>query len=345
MMQNKTISIDQVSRNQSLGIQECGRGLGRPALVILREYTKHLRCRMLIILCLIMTQFSLRPILAQESILILSSDRSINKYSVVHKAFKEAIDRPTIEVDLGKKSVAERQVKEVIIKENPDIIYCIGSKAYFLAKKFAKDKHLILTSAINWQRFKLNKKTYGIANELPAETELTLFRYFFPELRRIGVLYSKKYNKEWLKGAVADGNNVGIKVIGQAVFRSKDVARALKKLLPKVDAVWLTSDPIVLAEKQSVDKIFTTCDAMKKPIFAYNSAYASYGAVMMISADVPTIGRQAASLVEDVLGHTPIDQKFQSPAGSSIILNMKKVEYYGIRLNKDALDSVNEIIQ
>ena len=86
-------------------------------------------------------------------------------------------------------------------------------------------------------------------------------------------------------------------------------------------------------------------DEMEKPVFSYDSAFASYGAVLMISADFPTIGRQAGSLAEEILANSQVDEKFQPPAGSSITLNLKKVEKYGISFNRDALDSVNEIIE
>ena len=34
--------------------------------------------------------------------------------------------------------------------------------------------------------------------ELPPGMQLMMSRYFFPNVSKIGVLYSEKYNKEWL---------------------------------------------------------------------------------------------------------------------------------------------------
>ena len=116
-------------------------------------------------------------------------------------------------------------------------------------------------------------------------------------------------------------------------------------MLPKVDAVWLTSDPIVLANTDSIQTIFTQCELKKKSIFTYSSAFAEYGAVLMISADIPTIGRQAAELAKALLDNGEPTERLLLPAGSCIALNLKKITQYGIALNKDALDSVNEFIQ
>ena len=66
---------------------------------------------------------------------------------------------------------------------------------------------------------------------------------------------------------------------------------------------------------------------------------------MVISPDIPTIGRQAAGLADEVMADEEIEEKFQDPAGSAITLNMKVVEKYKLKLNEDALDSVNQLIK
>ena len=86
------------------------------------------------------------------------------------------------------------------------------------------------------------------------------------------------------------------------------------------------------------------CDTEKIPIFSYHTAFAKFGAVLAVSADNATIGRQAASIATEVLSGTEIDDKVQFPAGSYIILNLCKVRQYGLEYNEEALDSVNSII-
>ncbi len=278
------------------------------------------------------------------TVLILSSDTTVEKYLTAQTSFKKATTASTYEIDLGKKWADDSRVARSIITKDPDVIYCIGSKAYLLAHKVAKDKNIVLSSAINWQRFPLGKNTFGVANELPSEMQLTMFRYFFPKINTIGVLYSKKYNKEWMDLAVHDGKEVDIEVTGRSIKHPKDVEDDLLLLLSEVDAIWLTSDPVVLANKNTIETIFQLADKHNKPVFAYDPAFAGYGATMMLSADIPTIGRQAAGLAEEIIGVRPAGGRFQSPAGSEIIVNLKKIDEYGIELNRDALDSVNSII-
>jgi len=68
------------------------------------------------------------------------------------------------------------------------------------------------------------------------------------------------------------------------------------------------------------------------------------GAILSISADKPTTGRQAALLTQSILEGNAKELSVTPPAGSSITLNMDKVRTYKIKLNEDALDSVNNIV-
>ena len=280
----------------------------------------------------------------KESILVLNSDMNVQKYLTVQTEFKSRLGIPQVEIDLGRRWVDESRIEEAILDEDPDIIYCIGSRAYLLAHKLARDKSLIFSSAINWQRFPMTQDTYGVANELPPGMQLMMYRYFFPEISKIAVLYSE-INKEWLETATQDAKQVGIEIIGRVVSKPDQVVTSLVELLPQVDALWLISDPIVLSNEKAVRNIFAQTDAAKNPVFAYNEAFATYGAVMVISADVPTIGRQVAQLTVRILENRKIDERIQSPAGTHIIANLRKIEEYGIELNVEALDSVNRIIK
>ena len=55
---------------------------------------------------------------------------------------------------------------------------------------------------------------------------------------------------------------------------------------------------------------------------------------------------EGADYEEEIMAtEEDVADRFQSPAGSAITLNLGKVEQYGLDLNEDALDSVNHLIQ
>jgi putative ABC transport system substrate-binding protein len=280
-----------------------------------------------------------------SKILVINSDSSVEKYEAAQMEFKSAITYSTIDVNLGEKEWKLQEIEDLLYDEYPDLVYCIGTKAYVAANRFLSEKNIVFSSIINWKRLPVNKRTFGISNELPSEMEIMLFRYIFPGLRKIGVLYSEEYNGEWVNQAGAQAKEMGVEIIGYVVDESKQAVSALKESLPNIDALWLISDPVILSDRQVLMQLFSECDAGKKPVFSYQEAFAKQGAVLIVSVDNATIGRQAAKMAMDVLSGEEIDEKVQFPAGSQIIMNLNKVKEYGLEYNTDALASVNQLIE
>ncbi|VAX25213.1 hypothetical protein MNBD_NITROSPINAE04-627 [hydrothermal vent metagenome] len=284
---------------------------------------------------------------ADESakVLILNSDSKVRKYTFTNNTFKSKLGYNIAEIDLLGDKVNESLIKKTLSNFKPDVIYCIGARAYLAAHKLAKNSSIVFSSALNWKRLPINKNTYGVANELPTGMQLMIYRYFFPAINKIGVVYSESFNKEWLKAAIKAANDIGVEIIGEPVRKPDEVGGALSRLLPKVDALWITPDPVVLSSTQAILQIFSQSNTLKKPVFAYNEVYARFGAVLVISADLATIGRQAAEVATKILENKTILSKIQNPAGSYITLNMVKVDKYGLDINMEAMDSVNRLIQ
>lgn len=280
-----------------------------------------------------------------KGVIILNSDMSIHKYSLAQSELKSKITNLKGEIDLGSKWIDEKEIKKTIFKINPDVIYCIGSKAYQMAYKLAGEKDIVFSLVINWRRHPIDKTTYGVSNELLQGIQLMMYRYFFQDVNKIGILYSKTYNQEWFDVAVESAKDIGVRIIGKSISKPTKIESALNKLLPKVDALWLIPDPIVIYNIESVNKLFKQCQAAGKPIYTYDKAFVDLGATLIMSADIPTMIRQSAEIVTSLIEDREIEEKVQNPAGSYIILNMKKVEEYGLNLNIEALDSVNEIVR
>lgn len=283
---------------------------------------------------------------ASSAVLVVNTDASVEKYAQVQESFESTIDIPTVHVDLAREKLGEAELRRLIDSVDPRVIHCIGSKAYITAVKVAEGRKIVLSSALNWERLPVGPSTYGIANELGAGMQLTTFRYIFPDVSRIGVLYNVEYNRESLRNAVEAGRDVGIEIVERTVRRPEDLGASLASLLGEtIDAIWLIPDPTVMPDVSAVKEIFARSHEHGKPVFAYQAVFALEGAVLAVSPDDPTIGRQAAQLVEDLADGRVIADRFQAPAGSQITLNLGRVQAYGLNLNEDALESVNRIIQ
>ncbi|MFC1853864.1 ABC transporter substrate-binding protein [candidate division CSSED10-310 bacterium] len=285
-----------------------------------------------------------------KRILLINSNASVEKYRIVQEEFKKVLYTPVLEVNLGNEKWTPSQVEALIKDKDPDIIYCIGSKAYFLTTEHSRDRQIVFSSIMNWLRLPISRKTYGVSNELHSGMQIMLFRHVFPQINKIGVLHSKKHNRQWLEKVRSDALDFGVEIVSEAVDSSEDVIPALEKWFPKdkpprINAFWLISDPVVISDKDHIQEIFQLCEAYKMPVFSYHNLFVKYGAILIVAVDDPTIGRQAASIVIDLISEGKIEQKIQFPVGTHITLNQKKVEDYKLYYNQDALNSINTIIE
>ncbi len=280
------------------------------------------------------------------AILLLNSDGSVEKYSDTGNAFKESLNNlPLQEINMNVPQWEISDVEKMLTTPRFGAVYCIGTKAYLIANQYAGEKNIVFSSIMNWLRLPTTERTYGVSSELPSEMQMMLFRYIFPKVRKISVLYSSQYNKEWFAAALNDAKKMEIEIVGQALADDKETLSALKSLLPGTDAFWLISDPVVMADKTVLFEVLKQCDKAKLPVFSYHDAFAKYGAALVVSADNPTIGRQAAGIATDLLSGKKPEEKVVFPAGTHITLNLKKIGEYGLPYNKDALGSVNNIIE
>lgn len=214
------------------------------------------------LICFIGLVFLLSVLSADEGpkIMVINSNASVEKYKVAQEEFTKSISTPVVEIDLGAKKWKVAEIEDLLYDEYPDLVYCIGTKAYLLANKYISERNIVFSSIINWRRLPAAKKTYGVSNELNPEMQITLYRYIFPRVKKIGVLYSEKYNKHWFNAAREAAKEMGVEIIGRPLSKRRDTLPALNGLLKEIDALWLISDPVVMSDKDSLIELFKHSD-------------------------------------------------------------------------------------
>jgi putative ABC transport system substrate-binding protein len=248
-------------------------------------------------------------------------------------------------MELEKKRPDLNRIGKKIDSADPELIYTIGTKAYLLGNRLAPEKIIVFSSIINWQRLAITPKSFGVSNELHAGMEIMIFRMLFPALKNIGVLYSEEYSRHWFENAKNQAKAMGVHIIGREVDKKSDSLSILNSFIDKLDAFWLISDPLVMRNKSHVLKIMKQATSKKMPVFSQHNSLLRYGAVLAVSVDDRTIGRQAARIASELLKSRKPPEKVQYPAGSHVILNLKNVRKYGVEYNENALSSVNYIIK
>ncbi len=278
-------------------------------------------------------------------VLVLNSDGGVEKYRLAQEAFTQSLSGPVQALDMADGKRKRIRIRE-IRSHDPRLIYCIGAKAYAFATRYLKDRTIVFSSIINWLRLPLSGETYGVSNELHSRMPLMMFRYLFPGIERIGVLYSPRYTEQWFRNAETQAGELGIQLVGRPVRREGESLKALPELRSEAQALWLIPDPLVMPEPEALYRILEVCDGNQWPVFTYHAAFSRIGAVLSVAVDAPTIGRQAAGIAGSLLsGDTGEGERVRYPAGSHVTLNLGKIRAYGLPYNEDALSTVNEIIK
>jgi len=276
-----------------------------------------------------------------QSILLMNSSDNVEKYNQAATAFKENFHQPIKMINIS--DMNTKEIKKYLYDEYPDIIYTIGSKSYQYANRYLPEKTIFFSSIVNWKRLPLSKNQYGISNEVYSGMQLTLIKSIFPKISSIGVIYSK-YTKNIVDSLKMNAQKLGIKIVAQEVNKESVKKKDFQPLLKETQALILISDPVLLSEQEVVKDIFKESAKLNKAIFAYHQLFINYGALLTISVDNPTIGRQMATTITDYLQKQKIS-KVQYPIGTKVIFNKRVADKLGISYNENISFLANEIVE
>lgn len=277
-------------------------------------------------------------LLYSETILIMNSNAKVERYQSMESAFSKHIKNDFTRIDIAKMS--KNQIKEYLYDEYPDIVYAIGTKAYQYATKYIPEKKIFFSSIVNYKRLKMGQKCFGVSNELHTGMKLTLIKSLLSKTKTISLIYSR-YTKSVYESFKEEAKHVGIEVIGQKI--DEDDVFDMPKL-QSTDAFVMIADPILLKDEKKVEELYNTLNKANKPIIAYHPLYIKYGAVLILSVDIPTVGRQVASMIQsDMSGHT--FTSIQMPIGTKVIFNEGLAKQMKLHYDKSALGIVNKVIK
>jgi putative ABC transport system substrate-binding protein len=280
---------------------------------------------------------------SKQKILVINSNQSVERYQIAESVFVQSMsDYHTKTINLETENQPTEYLQDILNNENYDLIYCIGAKALGSIDYIDPNLPVVYTAVLNWRRFYGRTNYYGIASELSPQVQLTWFKYFFPEVKNIGVFYGEE-NQTLIEDAKKTASNLSLKLKPMQLRNEQQLLLSAKTLLKNIEALWLISDSNTLSSIENVEQLFKLADHLNVPIFSYNPLFMDMGAVMSLVADLPTTARQAALLSMKLLGNTIPAQSIQFPAGSRIVLNGDNVRLYNLKLNPGALDSVDEL--
>lgn len=240
---------------------------------------------------------------------------------------------------------AQKEV-EGIKSRHPRVIIAIGTRASSLAKKSFPNVPLLFCLVLNPEKLGLlGGVSFGISVKVPEKDQIELISRMSPGAKRIGTIANPDSGAGPLREAEGVLKDLGLSLVKAHARSLAEISPALDSLKGKIDAFWMTSDPVV-ANAEAFQAILLFTFREKLPLIAPALPLVDKGALLAIGPDFVRIGRQAGVLAKKVIGgQSPSSLGFLPPEGMEYGVNLKTAEMIGMRLPESFVGRATKVVR
>lgn len=233
----------------------------------------------------------------------------------------------------------QQQIAKKFIGNNPDVIIPITTPTSQSVVAGTKTIPIVFATVTDPVKAKLIDKyekpggnVTGVSDAAPIGEQLKMFREMIPGLKKIGFVYNPGLDNAlatlgWVK---EQGGPMGIEVVESPAPTTNEVIIATKKLVGKVDAIYIPNDTTVVAALESIVKIGQDTDT---PIFTGETGGVERGAAGSIGLDYKEVGRVAGRMAAKVLDG-------ENPGEIDAVIAYKVVDKFVIMVNKGSAEKM-----
>ncbi|MES9940089.1 MAG: ABC transporter substrate binding protein [Candidatus Thiodiazotropha sp. 6PLUC2] len=303
------------------------------------------------LLFLVMIMMTLSAWSDQAPVVVLLSD-SEAVYEQPLVQFRSKLKRPVEVFNLKGDIQRAPEVMAEVMASKPGLIAAFGAKAAYFAKLATQSRQevpVIFAMVLNWQRYRLlegQDNLAGIDAEVAPGTQLLSMNLLFPDVTRLGVIYSNTHSLASVEEAISAAELVGVEISAEPIERAKELKQAYRRLAGKVNAVWLPTDP-VLYTLENIHWLKRQCVKDRLICIGQSDNIVRLGLLLAVNPDIPSVGAQAAGLAEDILQHgvKPSQIGVQDPLGTRMTLNAKTASKIGLELTESVLLLADEVVE
>ncbi|WGU92386.1 ABC transporter substrate-binding protein [Paenibacillus dendritiformis] len=235
-------------------------------------------------------------------------------------------------------------IAQKLVGDKNDLILAIATPTAQAVAKATKDIPVLFTAVTDPVTSKLVDRlekpggnVTGTRDTNPDAIKKTMetIKKFFPEARKIGVIYNSGeqnsvVNIANVKQVLQDG---GLETVEATVTNSSEVKQAADSLVGRADIIYLTSDNTVISALSSVVSVANDKDI---PLFCESSESVGEGAFASIGFQYYDLGYTTGKMAVEVLkGTSPADIPVQFSEKLDLMINPKAAEAQGITLTEE----------
>ena len=269
------------------------------------------------------------------------------------------IDGKTITIDYQNANgnmPTQQQIAKKFVGSNPDVIVPITtptSQAMVSATKTIPIVFATVTDPIKAKLISRYEKPggniSGVSDAAPIGAQLDLFARIVPGMKKIGFIYNPGLDNALatLSRIKQEGAPRGYEIVESPAPTTNEVILAAKKLIGKVDLIYIPNDTTVVAALEAIVKIGWDTDM---PVFTGETSGVERGALASVGLNYYAVGRVVGDMAADVLDGKKISDidavmAYKVVDKFKIVINQASAKKMGVTVPADVLAEATQIIE
>jgi putative tryptophan/tyrosine transport system substrate-binding protein len=242
--------------------------------------------------------------------------------------------------NLKVKVIVLQETEKLVVAENSELVIALGVKALEASTKLKYTTPVlgVFTPMPSFNSLLVKTKRdlgnfSAIVLDQPFSRQIFLIKNILPEAKKIGVLLGPT-SSQFADLIKEEGEESGLSVMEENVFREADLIPKLKAALETSDALMAVPDPMIY-NRETAQPILLTSYRHQKPIIGYSQSYVRAGALAAVYSSSKQLAKQAAEIALKSQQSPSLLPPPQSPKYFSIMVNYQVARSLNITLKSD----------
>ncbi len=238
----------------------------------------------------------------------------------------------------------ESNTQDIIETYHPRIIVAIGSQCLFFLMNRTDHIPIVFTMVLNPWSFPFSRPLItGISMNVLPQLYWKVFALIKPTIHTIGVVYDPAKTGYLVNIAKELTKKYHQKLIAIPVKNSVQAIRAIQKIVPKIDAFWMTPDTTVYRQ-EALDFLIYSSICYHFVLAGLSIKDVKSGSLFAWSFDSYKLGKQAGELVDKILNGADFPhKKFFWAKQLSLSINLKIAKKIGVQIDKTLIEKAQVI--
>jgi putative ABC transport system substrate-binding protein len=278
---------------------------------------------------------------AEKKHVLIVANAATEPYTQVISGFKGQLADQRVDATYTEQIVAQlngdnAKLAAEMTADKPDLIFAVGGEASELASQHSKAVPIVATLILKNTLFK-NANVTGVSLTYSWATQIQWLKKFFPEQKRVAVLFNPAENAKAVQELKKEAERVGLELTAIAVETPKQLPYALEQLEKNIEMLLAIPDEVTMSSKTAKEVLLASF-RNRVPLIGLSDNWVKSGALYALSWDYDDLGRQCGLQAQQLLNGAAI-QKVppETPRKITYSVNSKIAEHMNIAIPESLL--------